>query len=676
MLHIISAEPQLSYFIYLNGAANLFIGGQMFSFRFLAPLLFVTACVVTPEEEIEIASTEEGLTVCPSGPTTLGIDVSYYQENINWNSVKNAGVKWAIIRVSDGSTFVDPKFQQNWSGAKNAGVIRGAYQFFRPNQDPIAQANLLLNTMGPLEPGDLPPVIDVEATGGLSPATVAARVGQWIQRVESVTGRKPIIYTGKYFWQDNVQSAAFSSYPLWHAQYTTATCANIADQWSTWTMWQYTDSGTVAGVPGPVDTNRFNGDLAALQAFANGGAPAPVCGDGVCSAGETEASCAADCGQPSGACAAIAASGGSIDESDDCFIPGGPAQYLRSVTNDGNGGDLIWTGTTTQPVAANFGQWDLNFAEAGTYRVEVFVDTSYATATKARYRITHGGDTDYVTLNQKSANGFRTLGEFRFAAGGNQKIFLADNTGEANTKIVFDTVRFTRVQTGGCGNDICSNGETQNTCQTDCQPCALVETTTEVINDGDACFVAGGPAEYLRSVSDDGFDGDLIWTGSTTSTSEFNFADWNLFFAEFGRYKVEVYTDISYAQTTKAKYKITHNGVTDTVTLNQKSTNGWRSLGEFNFAAGGSQKIHLGDSTGESNLRIVFDAVRITKVIPAGLVEATEKEEGLDGEFDNTVGSCSVDTSSSNNTSALFLLAFTLLGLVIIRNPRNKFLGQ
>jgi GH25 family lysozyme M1 (1,4-beta-N-acetylmuramidase) len=613
------------------------------SFRSLIPLFFLASCVVTPEDEAEISSVEEGLTVCPTGATTLGIDVSYFQGDINWTSVKNAGIKFAFVRVSDGNTFLDPKFQQNWNGAKSVGIIRGAYQFFRPNQDVVAQANLMLSTMGPLQPGDLPPVIDVESTGGLSPATVAARVGQWISIVESATGRKPIIYAGKFFWQDNVQSAAFSSYPLWHAQYTTNSCPNIADQWPTWKFFQFTDSGSVAGISGPVDTNRFNGDLAALQAFANSNNPPPA-----------------------GTCSQITAQGGIVDESDGCFIPGGPAQFLRSVTGVGSSGNLTWTGSTTQSVEANFGEWSLNFAEAGTYRVEAFTDLSNATSTKARYRIVHSGLTDYITLNQKAANGFRTLGEFTFAAGGNQKIHLADNTGEANTKIVFDAIRLTRLQTGGCGNGVCSTGESENTCQSDCQPCALI-TNSSIIDESGDCFTPGGPAQFLRSVDDDGFGNTLVWTGTTTSTSEANFADWTLFFAESGRYKVEVYTDTTFATATTAKYKIIHNSITDGVTLNQKTANGFRSLGEFQFAAGSGQRLHLGDNSGESGKQMVFDAIRITKVVPVSLIDLTEKEEGLDGDLDYTVAGCSVDSSSSTGGSALFLFGFAILGLVAIR---------
>ncbi len=216
--------------------------------------------------------------VCGRGATTLGIDVSFYQGAFNWTTVKDAGVEFAFIRVSDGLGYRDSQFARSWTEAKRAGVIRGAYQFFRPGESAIAQADLLVDAMGTLAPGDLPPVIDVEATSGLGAATVAARVQTWVDRVRTRTGRTPIVYTGKYFWQDSVgNSAAFKTLPLWLAQYTSAACPNLPDAWSSWKFWQYSDRGSIRGISGGVDVNRFNGTLQDLQTFiaASGGGPNP-----------------------------------------------------------------------------------------------------------------------------------------------------------------------------------------------------------------------------------------------------------------------------------------------------------------------------------------------------------------------------------------------------------------
>ena len=122
---------------------------------------------------------------CKLGPTTSGIDVSYYQGDITWARVRRAGVQFAFIRVSDGSTILDSKFEANWAGARRASVLRGAYQFFRPEEDPVAQANLLVKKLRAHGQGELPPVIDIEVTGGLPLASVVANARLWIETVRS-----------------------------------------------------------------------------------------------------------------------------------------------------------------------------------------------------------------------------------------------------------------------------------------------------------------------------------------------------------------------------------------------------------------------------------------------------------------------------------------------------------
>ncbi|MDP2340940.1 MAG: GH25 family lysozyme [Deltaproteobacteria bacterium] len=206
--------------------------------------------------------------VCPAGETTYGIDVSYYQGNIDWAQVAGAGVQYAIIRTTDGLGYQDSKFAQNWAGAKANGITRGVYQFWRSDEDPIAQADLMLSMMGPLEPGDLPPTVDVESTDGVDNATRAVRLQQWLDHVEAALGVTPMIYTGGYFWQSNV-ARDFSRYPLWHAGYTGGSCpSTVANEWADWTFWQFGSTGRVPGISGDVDENRFNGSLAQLQELA------------------------------------------------------------------------------------------------------------------------------------------------------------------------------------------------------------------------------------------------------------------------------------------------------------------------------------------------------------------------------------------------------------------------
>lgn len=379
---------------------------------------------------------------CAHGSTIEGMDVSYYEPTIDWARARASGIEFAFIRVSDGLQFLDPKFASHWAGAKAAGVVRGAYQFFRPAQDPIAQADLLLERMGPLAVGDLPPVIDVEVDGGLGPDAVAASVHAWVDHVTAALGRAPIIYAGLYSWHDLTGNADLTASPLWVAQWTSAQCPDIPTPWPSWMFWQYSATAHVDGIDGEtLDVNVYDGTREDLLAFAVGG----TCGDGACNSGETSVTCEADCPP----CGTIDADGGEIDDGDACFATGGPADYLRAVTGAGEGDDLIWTHTTADDSEANFADWTLFFADAGRYRVDVYTAHDHAQSHRAAYVVTAAaGAVSTVVVDQAAVDGWQSLGEYTFAAGGGQSVHLADNTGEAgatDTELAFDAVRLTRL---------------------------------------------------------------------------------------------------------------------------------------------------------------------------------------------------------------------------------------
>jgi lysozyme len=239
--------------------------------------------------------------VCPQGATIPGIDVSYWQGTIDWAKVKAAGKKYAIMRAAH-ALKADTKFDFNWKQCHVQGLRCGVYQYFEPNIDPIAQANLMLKMMGKLGPGDLPPVIDVESKAGMTPAAISAAIKKWIDHVEKAVGRKPMIYTGAYFWEDYVKSTAWVSYPLWHAQYCSNCCPNIANPWKTWHFWQHSSTGKVSGIAGNVDLDLWNGEQKALDAFAVSTKPPPPTCKPAC---EGSVVVAADCSK--GDCAKFAA---------------------------------------------------------------------------------------------------------------------------------------------------------------------------------------------------------------------------------------------------------------------------------------------------------------------------------------------------------------------------------
>ena len=201
---------------------------------------------------------------CQIGPTTPGIDVSYHQETIDWQRVRRAGIRFAFIRLSDGAQLRDSMFATNWTEAGRAGLVRGAYQFFRPDQSVNAQADLMIAAMAGRDPTDLPPVIDIEVGGGLDASTVAERAQAWIERVRQRLGVEPIVYTGSDLWR-NGGADTLGPQPLWIAHYTQG-CPTLPPPWTRWTFWQHTDRGAVPGIEGQVDLDLFAGSLGELHA--------------------------------------------------------------------------------------------------------------------------------------------------------------------------------------------------------------------------------------------------------------------------------------------------------------------------------------------------------------------------------------------------------------------------
>ncbi len=204
---------------------------------------------------------------------TRGIDVSHYQGNIQWPSVAGSNVAFCFIKATEGTAYVDPMFQANWSGSSAAGLYRGAYHFGRPGSDPIAQAQFFYNTVsadGTLGPGDLPPVLDLETLDGQSPADVLQWTLAFLAQTDELFGRRTILYTDPGFWQSlqNLPGCqVLASRPLWLAAYSAA--PHIPPPWSSWTFWQYSDGSAnggsaVPGVSGEVDQDWFVGTVAQL----------------------------------------------------------------------------------------------------------------------------------------------------------------------------------------------------------------------------------------------------------------------------------------------------------------------------------------------------------------------------------------------------------------------------
>ena len=235
-------------------------------------LVLVTPAVVSAcgGEEGSLGTSDDELRTCAGGVTQKGIDVSHHNDSIDWARVKASGVTFAFMRVSDGM-HLDTQFRRNWAEAKRVGILRGAYQFFRPGQDPNATARLFLRKIaeaGGMNAGDLPAVLDVEDDDGVSRSTVRKNAQTWLGVVERETRIKPIVYTGANM--SGVVGSSLSAHVLWVPNYG-ARCPLMPDGWSRWAFWQYSESGRVPGVRTAAYLDVFNGTMADLRALTLGG---------------------------------------------------------------------------------------------------------------------------------------------------------------------------------------------------------------------------------------------------------------------------------------------------------------------------------------------------------------------------------------------------------------------
>ena len=193
-----------------------------------------------------------------------GIDVSKYQGDIDWLSVRNGKVNFAYIKATEGGDHVDPKFAQNWSGAKAAGIPRGAYHFVywcRPWREEMAAFEQIV----PVEPDALPPVLDVEATPTsrtckrqLVREQVVSEIQQMLQEMQRHYGKRPIIYTTVDFYEAMLHPSELEEYPIWIRS--TKYSPHVKYGQRKWHFWQYQSDAEIPGIAGKVDRNAFSGD--------------------------------------------------------------------------------------------------------------------------------------------------------------------------------------------------------------------------------------------------------------------------------------------------------------------------------------------------------------------------------------------------------------------------------
>ncbi len=201
----------------------------------------------------------------PKGYNLHGIDVSYYQGKIDWQKVKamsedDVKIDFAFIKATEGLLKIDPYFKRNWREAPKAGVVCGAYHFFRPQKEGKAQAKFFLQVVN-MEKGDLPPVVDIETLDGVSKTRMRAELLDFLNYVEMKTKVKPIIYTGLAFYRDNL-AGYVDGYPLWIAHYYQS---DLKLDKKVWHFWQHSDKAKINGIGHVVDFNAFSGDSLAFE---------------------------------------------------------------------------------------------------------------------------------------------------------------------------------------------------------------------------------------------------------------------------------------------------------------------------------------------------------------------------------------------------------------------------
>jgi lysozyme len=249
------------------------------------------------------------------------VDVSEYQGSIDWGLAAASGIAFGIARVSDGTGHPDATFADNYAAIQVAGLVRGSYQFFRPEDDPVAQADLVVAAVGSVGSGDLPPALDVEVTDGESSDTILAGITAWVNEVQAQLGVEPLVYTSPGFFDGLSGAGTIPSTTLWVANWQVS-CPDVPQGWSTYSLWQYDDTQTVAGISGAVDTDIFNGTMAELQAFANGGADTNPDGGSSADAGD-DGDAGSDGGISPNACSLSSGELGTCMDTSACALMGG-----------------------------------------------------------------------------------------------------------------------------------------------------------------------------------------------------------------------------------------------------------------------------------------------------------------------------------------------------------------
>jgi GH25 family lysozyme M1 (1,4-beta-N-acetylmuramidase) len=219
------------------------------------------------------------LMLAPAG--LLGLDVSSWQQNVDWPAVAANGARFAYVKATESTTYINPYFTQQYVGAFQVGLVRGAYHFGLPDRSSgAAQADWFADHGGAWSADNqtLPGALDIEYNPygptcyGLGQAAMVSWLTSFINQYRARTGRWAAIYTTTNWWQQCTGNyVGFgATNPLWIASWSNSV-GPLPAGWSTYTFWQWSNQP----IHFPGDQDVFNGSQESLVALANNGPPAP-----------------------------------------------------------------------------------------------------------------------------------------------------------------------------------------------------------------------------------------------------------------------------------------------------------------------------------------------------------------------------------------------------------------
>jgi lysozyme len=188
------------------------------------------------------------------------IDLSHFNTVTSFSEIKAGGIAGVIHKATQGTGYVDPTYATRRTQALAAGLWWGAYHF-GINEDGKAQADYFLSIVKP-GPQDLL-ALDFEEDS--SSQMTIEQAEQFVTEVYNQTGRYPGFYSDALAGQllGSSTNSVLANCWFWRAEYG-GSSPIVPPTWPTWTMWQYTESGTVEGISGACDRDTFNGDIESL----------------------------------------------------------------------------------------------------------------------------------------------------------------------------------------------------------------------------------------------------------------------------------------------------------------------------------------------------------------------------------------------------------------------------